>query len=129
MAERTEPRTLATVARGLLQLAELRLELNRPGDAIGALDALPEMETLLTPAQVRDARTQGLILLGRLDQAREAEGSVSAWLAALALAIQQTPDRAQSIASAIETTMAEQLDPQSRLRLEELKVKLAALAR
>lgn len=129
MAERTEPKTLSTVARGLLQLSQLRLELNRPGDAIGALDALPEIESLIPAEQVRNARTQGLLLLGRTDQARETGGSVSAWLEALAFAIQQAPDRAQGIASALETTMADKLEAAERTRLEELKVKLAALAK
>jgi len=129
MAERTEPKTLATVARGLLQLSQLRLELNRPGDAIGALDALPEIESLIPAEQVRNARTQGLLLLGRTDQARETGGAVSAWLEALAFAIQQAPDRAQGIASALETTMADKLEAAERSRLEELKVKLAALAK
>ncbi len=129
MAERTEPKTLATVARGLLQLSQLRLELNRPGDAIGALDALPEIESLIPAEQVRNARTQGLLLLGRTDQARETGGAVSAWLEALAFAIQQAPDRAQGIASALETTMADKLEAAERARLEELKVKLAALAK
>lgn len=129
MAERTEPKTLATVARGLLQLSQLRLELNRPGDAIGALDALPEIESLIPIEQVRNARTQGLLLLGRTNQARETGGSVSAWLEALAFAIQQAPDRAQGIASALETTMADKLEAAERSRLEELKVKLAALAK
>ena len=129
MAERTEPKTLATVARGLLQLSQLRLELNRPGDAIGALDALPEIESLIPAEQVRNARTQGLLLLGRTDQARETGGAVSAWLEALAFAIQQAPDRAQGIASALETTMADKLEAAERTRLEELKVKLAALAK
>jgi hypothetical protein len=117
------------VARGLLQLSQLRLELNRPGDAIGALDALPEIESLIPAEQVRNARTQGLLLLGRTDQARETGGAVSAWLEALAFAIQQAPDRAQGIASALETTMADKLEAAERSRLEELKVKLAALAK
>lgn len=129
MSERTEPATLPTVAAGLLQLAELRLELNRPGDAIGALDALPEIESLIAPDKVRDARTQGLLLMGRTEQAREAGGSVAAWLRALAFAIQQMPERGQGIASALETTMADKLEPSERSRLEELKVKLAALAK
>jgi hypothetical protein len=70
-----------------------------------------------------------LLLLGRTDQARETGGSVSAWLEALACAIQQAPDRAQGIASALETTMADKLEAAERTRLEELKVKLAALAK
>ncbi|MBY0113651.1 MAG: hypothetical protein K2Y21_12590 [Phycisphaerales bacterium] len=129
MSERTEPRTLVTVATGLLSLAELRIELNRPGDAIGAIDALPEMEKLLPPAKVKDVRTVGLILLGRMDQAREAGGSVSAWLRALDLSIRIAPERAQPIASAIETTMGDKLEQADRARLEDLKVKLAALAK
>lgn len=129
MSEQTSPKTLPVVAGGLLRLAELRLDLNRPGDAIAALDALPEIENMAPAERVRDVRTVGLIMLGRTDQARDAGGSVAAWLSALELSIRIAPDKAQAIASAIETTLSDTIQPAERARLEDLKIKLAALAK
>lgn len=129
MSEQTNPRTLPVVADGLLKLAELRLELNRPGDSIAALDALPEIEKYAPAQRVHDLRTMGLILLGRTEQARETGGSIDAWLRTLDLAIRLSPDKAQSIASTIETTLGDKIEPTDRVRLEDLKVKIAALAK
>ncbi|HEX8877024.1 MAG TPA: hypothetical protein VF777_09770 [Phycisphaerales bacterium] len=129
MSEQTSPRTLPIVADGLVKLAELRLELNRPGDSIAALDALPDIEKHAPAQRVHDLRTMGLVLLGRTDQARDVGGSVDAWLRTLELAIRLAPEKAQTIASAIETTLGDKIEAADRARLEDLKVKIAALAK
>lgn len=129
MSEQTSPRTLPVVADGLVKLAELRLELNRPGDSIAALDALPDIEKHAPAQRVHDLRTMGLVLLGRTDQARDVGGSVDAWLRTLELAIRLAPEKAQTIASVIETTLGDKIEAADRARLEDLKVKIAALAK
>lgn len=122
MAERTEPERLSFTAEALAELAELRIELGKYGEAIAALEALPEIEFYIPADRLRDIRTLAFIGLNRLDEARRLGAKPEVWLKALELNLDQP--QAPQIASLIETNMAESLTEAERARLEQLKGKI-----
>ncbi|MBX3389231.1 MAG: hypothetical protein KF691_07215 [Phycisphaeraceae bacterium] len=122
MAERTDPSRLSFTAEALAELAELRIELGKYGEAIAALDALSEIEFFIPSDRLRDIRTLAFIGLNRLDQARELGAKPEVWLKALELNLDQP--QAPQIASLIETNMADSLTDADRARLEQLKARI-----
>lgn len=122
MAERTDPSRLSFTADALAELAELRIELGKYGEAIAALDALAEIEFFITGDRLRDIRTLAFIGLNRLDEARRLGARPDVWLKALEMNLDQ-PQAAQ-IASLIETNMADALTDADRAKLEQLKAKI-----
>ncbi|MBX3381300.1 MAG: hypothetical protein KF805_14490 [Phycisphaeraceae bacterium] len=126
MAERTDPPRLSYTAEALVELAELRIELGKFGEAIAALDALPEIQQLVPADRLRDLRAIALIGGNRLDQARLLGAKADVWLRALEL-IDDQPQAAQ-VASFIETGMADSLSDADRARLEKLKAKIVSKA-
>lgn len=127
MAERTEPVRLSYTAEALVELAELRIELGRYGEALAALEALPELDTLISPDRLRDLKAIAYIGVNRLDQARPLGAKPDVWLRALDLNTDE-PQAAQ-IASYIETSMAAALTDADRAKLEHLKNRIAAKAK
>lgn len=123
MSERTDPTGLPQVAADLYELAELRLELARYADAIAALDALPEMDSLLPPDKLRNLRATALVCLDRADQARQLGAKPEAWLKALELSLAQA--NAAQVASAVETGMGDKFSPEQRQKMESLKARIA----
>ncbi len=122
MSERTDPAHLPTVASAILELAQLRFELSRYGEAIAALDALPEIDKLTPTDSARDLRALSLIGMNRPEQARQLGIGPEVWLRALEVFLAQ-PQAAQ-IASAIETGMGDRLSADERRRFEQLKSKI-----
>lgn len=127
MAERTDPSRLAYTAEALVELAELRIELGKFGEAITAIDALPEIQQLAPADRLRDLRATALIGGNRLDQARQLGAKADVWLRALEL-INNQPQAAQ-VASYIEANLADALSDADRARLEQLKSKIVSKAR
>ncbi|MBS0192431.1 MAG: hypothetical protein U0573_07380 [Phycisphaerales bacterium] len=123
MSERTDPTGLSQVAADLYELAEVRMELGRFGEAVAALDALPEMDKYFPPEQARDLKATALICLGRSDQAAQLNATCDAWLRALEMCVQG--DKAQQVASAVETGMAAKFSPEQRQKFEALKAQIA----
>ncbi len=124
MAERTDPSRLSYTAEALVELAELRIELGKYGEAIAALDALPELDKYVPVDRLRDLRTISFIGANRLDQARLLGAKPDVWLHALELSSDQ-PQAAQ-IASLIETGMAAALTAPERAKLEQLKGRIVS---
>lgn len=127
MAERTEPARLSYTAEALVELAELRIELGRYGDALAALEALPEIDTFIPADRLRDLKAISYIGANRLDQAKQLGAKPDVWLRALDLNTDQP--QAQQIASTIESGMAAALTDADRAKLEHLKLRIAAKPR
>lgn len=127
MAERTDPARLSYTAEALVELAELRIELGKYGEAIAALEALPEIEQHISGERLRDLKAIAFIGVNRLDQARQLDAKPEVWLRGLELCADQT--QAAQIASLIETAMAEKLTESDRAKLEQLKIRIASKAR
>ncbi|QOI99437.1 MAG: hypothetical protein HRU70_02620 [Phycisphaeraceae bacterium] len=84
ISERADPANLAAIAEGLVRLADLRLRIGRPAEAVAALDALPDIDTVRgSPDEARRLRTIGFVLLNRLDEAEALAPSPEDFLAAL----------------------------------------------
>ena len=126
MSERTEPARLSYTAEALVELAELRIELGKYGEALSALEALPEIEEFIPATRLRDLKAISFIGVNRLDQARQMDAKPEVWLRGLELCADQT--QAAQIASLIETSMAPTLTEADRAKLERLKVRIASKA-
>jgi len=124
MAERTDPSRLSYTAEALVELAELRIELGKYGEALTALETLPEIDTYIPADRLRDLKTIAFIGVNRLDQARQLGAKPDVWLRALDLCTDQT--QAAQVASLIETSMAAALTAPDRVKLESLKGRIAS---
>ena len=124
MTERASPDGLSDLAHAVLSLVEQRVALSRYQDALSALDAIPELASLLNESRVSDLRVACLVAINRLDEARLVSGSPESWLLGLSLAADQP--HASRIASLIESTVSAQFTPEQRDRFARLKQQLAA---
>jgi len=124
MSERTDPERLSYTAEALVELAELRIELEKYGEAIAALEILPEVDQYVAANRLRDVRALAYIGVNRLDEARQLGAKPDVWLKALEMNSDQP--QAPQIASVIETAMAEALTAAERAQLEQLKVRIAS---
>jgi hypothetical protein len=86
MSERASPDRAAAIADGLERLARVRLRLDKPAEAVAALDALSQLGTLSPPADdlvVARLRAAAFIRLGRLDDAEDAASDAEGWIEGL----------------------------------------------
>lgn len=127
MSERTDPARLSYTAEALVELAELRIELGKYGEALTALEALPEIEQYISASRLRDLKAISFIGVNRLDQARELDAKPEVWLRGLELCADDA--QAAQIASLIETAMAPTLTESDRAKLEQLKLRIASKTR
>jgi hypothetical protein len=86
MSERASPDRAAAITDGLERLARVRLRLDKPAEAVAALDALNELGPLAPPPDdlvVARLRAAAFIRLGRLDDAEEAASDAEGWIEGL----------------------------------------------
>ncbi|MEK6702446.1 MAG: hypothetical protein AABZ53_09295 [Planctomycetota bacterium] len=124
-SERRSSTQLSAIAAGLISLAKLRLDLDKPADAVSAVDALPEMSQLRDAGELAAIRAVAFIELDRLDQAEATGAAASAWLDALHAVIAKPQGRA--VAVLIEKNFGGTLTDVERTRFEELRAMLPAL--
>ncbi|MCC6428103.1 MAG: hypothetical protein IT435_14935 [Phycisphaerales bacterium] len=122
LSERHSTATFEALGEGLLMLAQIRLELNKPDGALAALDAMPELAVLEGEAPVDAVRTESLLCLGRLSEAANIRSSSEPWIAALARSLDKPFSR--QIADEIERRFGTQLSPADQLRFQNLRRRL-----
>lgn len=71
------------VIAGLLLLAQTRLDLDQPGLALKALDSLIPVRGYVDPALLDSMRTLSLLLVGRVSEAAQLNGSAESWVLGL----------------------------------------------
>jgi len=116
-------------AQGILQLARLRLDLDRPADALSALTNGDGVLGVEAPPEVARLRVEALLRLGRIGEAGEIAGvGIDPWLAALDAA--EDAQLILELVQAIEERFADSLTEQQRTTLasarEELDERAAA---
>jgi hypothetical protein len=90
MSERASAERSAAIADGLTRLARVRLKLDKPAEAVAALDALGELGASAPAADDLDVarlRASSFVRLGRLDDAEEAGSDAEGWIDGLAAVI------------------------------------------
>jgi hypothetical protein len=118
-----DPEAHTQLAEGILLLAEKLALTGTPGEALRALDAIPQGAV---PARtVADRRVTLLLTLGRVEDAGSIEASAEAWLAGLERALGEP--HAPQIADTIETLFPE-LEREQAERLSGLRQRLASLS-
>lgn len=110
LSERLSDRTFAALGEGLVDLAALRIELNRPDAALAALDAMPELPILRGEAVVNALRAEALLCLGRVVEAEPIAVGPEVWISALA----RCADKpfAPVIAAGIRSRYSDRLTPE-----------------
>ncbi|MCC6661094.1 MAG: hypothetical protein IT437_09440 [Phycisphaerales bacterium] len=114
------------VGRGLLLLAQARLDMGRPDAALPTLAAIPEGGGI-DPATIQNLRTVALLWTGKIEEAAESSAPVGIWLDGLERAI--TQPHADEIAKAIESRFGATMSPVDRARLAALTERARAIAR
>lgn len=71
------------IIAGLLLLAQTRLDLDQPGLALKALDSLIPVRGYVDPALLDSMRTLSLLLVGRVSEAAQLNGSAESWVLGL----------------------------------------------
>ncbi len=98
LSQRSDPVQLKAIADGILQLARIRLDLNKPDAAIAATAALPEIDEVVGDLHgLNTVRLQAWLCLGRLDEATKLDVVFEDWLTALARC--PLPDQAAEVSS------------------------------
>ncbi|MDX2148581.1 MAG: hypothetical protein SFZ23_13775 [Planctomycetota bacterium] len=124
LTERGSPRQLEALAQGLLILARLRIEAERPEATLAALAALPELDRLI-PGEADKLRVAALVLLRRFDQASAFDVDAEVWLETLERA--RDPELAAAIAQEISRQFDRVLTEDQRDRLALLVASRAAM--
>jgi hypothetical protein len=107
------------VANGVIRLAEIELEEQRPNRALEAAIALDEVS--LDPIQlanISQTKTQSLILLGRMDDALLVNQDPLLWL--LAIDRTQDPELRDKIAAFVLDNLTDALSDEQRSHLNEM---------
>lgn len=124
-SERHSTTQLSAIASGLISLAKLRLDLDKPADAVSAVDALPELAQLKGADELAAIRAVAFIELDRLDQAEATGASADAWLDGLHAVM--TRPHARTVADQIERRFGSIMTDTQRSRFDELRAALPAL--
>lgn len=112
-------------ARGLLLLAQTRLDLGRPDAALQALDALSRDEEALDAPRAACLRTVTYLWLNRLGSAWELEAPASAWIDGLRRAV--AAPHARAIEATIASRFAGRLTADEQIEIDELMRRARAI--
>lgn len=114
-----DPEQLDAYREALLELATVRLLLNRPEGVLTVLDLIPASEADGLQTRIRDLRASALIRLERIEQAELLEVDADIWLDALSHRLES--EAAQSISTAIRRQFDGTLTEEQLQRLEEME--------
>ncbi len=123
LSERYSTATFEALGRGLMMLAKIRLDLNKPDSALAALDAMEELPVLQGEQAVNSIRVESLLRLGRVSEAAEIPCQPRPWLDALASSLDKPFGRV--IADGIASKFAGTLTPEEKERLAALVQRIA----
>lgn len=122
-SERTDPVKAAAIADGLLRLARLRLFLDRPAEAVSALDSLKLVGVEPDAEASARLRVLAFLRLDRIDDALASGADAEAWLEGLA-AVANKPFAAR-VLTAIEFSFGAAMTEEQFARLEALRRRIA----
>ncbi len=112
------------VGAGLLRLAQTRLELNKPGAALAAIDRLAESGVPTDEALLLSLRAQALLGVNRIADAIELDAPAMSWIVGLR-AIAELP-HAPSVLRVLQVNFSGQLTPGEEDALAGLRDQIAA---
>jgi hypothetical protein len=121
-SERYSEAQSQAIARGLLELAALRLSLGKPAESLQALQAFDEIDRYARWAELAAIRTRAMLELDRIDLAVEVDGPADAWIDALETSVDRP--HAPEILKAIERRFADTLTPDQDMRVGALRAKI-----
>lgn len=117
------PGSEATVAAGLLLLAETNIELRRPAAVLEALDALPPSAARTDRGRLTRLRVIALVMLDQIPAAIAAQAAPSDWVDALELVADQS--HAPAVVRTIRQRYARSLSPEETRRLDAIAARIA----
>lgn len=122
LSERYSTETFEALGKGLIELARLRLDLNKPDGALAALDSMQELPVLEGESTVNAIRAESLLCLGRLTEAQAVPSGPGPWISALARSIDKP--FAPAMADQLKSRFDGELSPQETSRLQQLMQRL-----
>lgn len=126
LSETQDDTQLESIARGLLVLAQARLELSKPDAALTALQSLPHLDVYADAVATTRTFLACWLALGRLDDARAMKADSGAWLDAIGVIKGQSISERQRVLQAFTSDFAENLNDSQKARLDALQSRLAA---
>lgn len=124
LSERVDPKKAAAIAEGLVQLAQVRIDLGRPDGALAALDVLPELPKLVDTKRLAVVRATALLCLNRPGDELATSAPVAVWLDA----IERVTGKpfAGTLADAAEARFKATMSVEESIRLAKIRAKLPA---
>ncbi len=118
LSERYSTPTFEALGKGLVELARLRLELNKPDAALAALDSMQELPVLQGESVVNTIRVESLLCLGRIAEAAAVPAGPSPWIAAMTRSLDKPFVR--TMADEFKSKFAGELTPEESMRVQAL---------
>ncbi|MBU6413344.1 MAG: hypothetical protein KGS45_07705 [Planctomycetes bacterium] len=126
LSESQDDTQATAIAKGLLTLAQARLELGKPDAALSALQSLPSLDIYADPAITTRTFLACWLALARIDDARAMKADADAWLDALTVIKGQPRDERQRTFDAFSIDFGPTLTTDQRARFEALQSRLNA---
>jgi hypothetical protein len=128
LSESQDDAQTEAIARGLLVLAQARLEMGKPDAALAAMQTLPAIDVYADPLAYTRTLLACWLGLGRLDDARNLKADAAAWLDAITVIKDQPRAERQRILDAFTADFGATLEPTQKSRLDTLLARLSAEA-
>lgn len=125
LSERYSTTTFEALGKGLIELAQLRLTLNKPDEALAALDSMQELPALEGEDAVNAIRAESLLCLGRLGEAQSVPCGPGPWLSALAKSIDKP--FAPTLADQFKSRFGGGLTSQEQAKFQQLASRLSSV--
>jgi hypothetical protein len=126
LSESQDDTQATAIAKGLLILAQARLELGKPDAALAALQSLPSLDIYADPAVSTRTFLACWLGLGRIDDARAMKADAAAWLDALTVIKGQPRADRQRTLDAFSLDFGPTLTADQRTRFDALQSRLGA---
>jgi hypothetical protein len=128
LSESQDDAQTEAIARGLLVLAQARLDMGKPDAALAAMQTLPTIDIYADPLACTRTLLACWLGLGRLDDARALKADAAAWLDALTVIKGQPRAERQRILDAFTADFGPTLEPAQKSRLDTMLARLSAEA-
>ncbi len=126
LSESQDDNQATAIAKGLLTLAQARLELGKPDAALAALQSLPSLDIYADPAVTTRTFLACWLALARVEDARAMNADAAAWLDALSVIKGQPSAERQRTFEAFSNNFGPTLTTDQRARFDALQSRLAA---
>lgn len=126
LSESQDDNQATAIAKGLLTLAQARLELGKPDAALAALQSLPSLDIYADPAVTTRTFLACWLALTRVEDALAMNADAAAWLDALTVIKGQPSAERQRTFEAFSNNFGPTLTTDQRARFDALQSRLAA---